>query len=65
MAILSWLRSRKHFTRRNAVDEFREYTHAELQRLRGSDSDFDEALYRQAMELVLSKLETRTGSQGS
>ncbi len=59
MAILSWLRNKKHFMRRNAVDEFREYAEAELARLRASDQRFDEALYREAMDLVLAKLESR------
>ncbi len=56
MAILSWLRGKKHFMRRNAVDEFREYADTELARLRASDQPFDEALHREAVGLVLDKL---------
>ncbi len=57
MAILSWLRSKKHFTRRNAVDEFREYADNEAKRLRNSDEEFDAESYQQAVDLVLQKLQ--------
>ena len=57
MAILSWLRSKKHFMRRNAVDEFREYVDNEAKRLRNSDKDFDADFYQQAVDLVLHKLQ--------
>jgi len=59
MAILSWLRAKKHFIKRNPIDEFREFTDEEAERLRSADSPFDEESYRRAMELVLQKLETR------
>lgn len=58
MAILSWLRSKKHFVRKNPLDEFREYTEEEARRLQSSDSPFDEESYRKAEDLVLRKLET-------
>ncbi len=61
MAILSWLRSNKHFMRRNAVDEFREYADNEAKRLRNSDQDFDADSYQQAVELVLRKLQHTDG----
>jgi hypothetical protein len=64
MAILSWLRNKKHFMRRNAVDEFREYAEAELARLQASDQAFDEGLYREAMDLVLDKLGAREHARG-
>jgi len=57
MAILSWLRSKKHFMRRNAVDEFREYADSEAKRLRNSDQEFDAEFYQQAVDLVLDKLQ--------
>ncbi len=57
MAILSWLRSKKHFTRRNALDEFREYADNEAKRLRNSDQEFDPDFYQQAVDLVLQKLQ--------
>lgn len=57
MAILSWLRSKKHFTRRNALDEFREYADNEAKRLRNSDQEFDAEFYQQAVDLVLDKLQ--------
>lgn len=59
MAILSWLRSKRHFIKRNPIDEFREYTEEEARRLRNSDSPFDEDSYRKAVALVLQKLDTR------
>ncbi|HHB12192.1 MAG TPA: hypothetical protein ENK62_03215 [Chromatiales bacterium] len=64
MAILSWLRGKKHFMRRDAVDEFREYAEAELARLRASDQAFDEVLYRQAVDLVLEKLTAHKPAHG-
>lgn len=57
MAILSWLRSKKHFMRRNAVDEFREYADNEAKRLRNSDQEFDAEFFQQAVDLVLHKLQ--------
>lgn len=59
MAILSWLRSKKHFVKRNPIDEFKDYTDEEGKRLRNSDDAFDESRYRQAVDLVLQRLETR------
>jgi hypothetical protein len=41
MAVLSWLKSKQRFTRKSAIDEFREFAQAEKKRLRSSDSDFD------------------------
>lgn len=53
-------RSRKgEFVRRTPLEEFQEYTDNELRRLRDSDADVDEGLYRQAVELVVQKLNKR------
>ncbi len=57
MSILSWLKSKKRFTRKSSVDEFQEYAKAEEKRLRSSDTDFDADTFQQAVELVLQKLE--------
>jgi len=59
MAILSWLRAKKHFVKRNPIDEFREFTEQEAERLRSSDTPFDKQAYREAVAFVLQKLETR------
>jgi hypothetical protein len=60
MAILSWLTSKKHFMRRSAVDEFRDFTTSEAKRLRHSDQEFDEEKYNKAVALVMQKLERHT-----
>lgn len=57
MAVLSWLKSKKKFTRKSTVDEFQEFVKAEEKRLRSSDSDFDKDIFKQAVNLVLHKLE--------
>ena len=57
MAILSWLTSKRHFLRKSAVDEFKEFTTAEAKRLRSSDREFDADFYQQAVNLVMTKLE--------
>jgi hypothetical protein len=44
------------FERHSPEEEFRIYADNELNRLRTSDEAFDEALYREAMELVLERL---------
>lgn len=44
------------FVHRSAREEFVDFTNKELQRLNNSDADFDEALYKKAVELVLEKL---------
>ncbi len=59
MAILSWLKSKKRLMRRSAIDEFKEYTREEADRLHNSDGEFDDTLYWQAVDLVLRKLESR------
>ena len=59
MSILSWLKSKKQFMRRSAIDEFREFTQKEADRLRTSDSEFDEAQYQQAVDLVVKKLQRK------
>lgn len=59
MAILSWFRSKKVFLRRNAIDEFKEFTSSEAERLRSSDEAFDAQFYQHAVDLVLRKLERR------
>lgn len=45
-----------HFIRRTALEEFNEYTSRELERLRNSDQEVDEKRYREAIDLVVSKL---------
>lgn len=44
------------FERRSADEEFTEYTNREIRRLHDSDADFDEMLYKRAVELVLEKI---------
>lgn len=44
------------FERRTPEEEFRAYADSELNRQRTSDQDFDEALYRRAIERVLERL---------
>jgi len=56
MAILSWLKSKKRFTRKSAIDVFREFAKSEEKHLRGSDTNFDKDVYQQAVKLVLHKL---------
>lgn len=56
MAILSWLKSKKRFTRKSAIDVFQEFAKAEEKRLRGSDSHFDRDVFQQAVKLVSHKL---------
>ena len=56
MAILSWLKSRKRFTRKSAVDVFQEFAKAEQKRLRGSGSGFDKDVFQEAVKLVSHKL---------
>lgn len=57
MAVLSWLKSKQRFTRKSAIDEFREFAKAEKKRLRSSDSDFDKDIFQQAVKLVMQKLD--------
>ncbi|NOY67288.1 MAG: hypothetical protein GXP13_07750 [Gammaproteobacteria bacterium] len=57
MAVLSWLKSKQRFTRKSAVDEFREFAKAEEKRLRSSGTEFDTDEFQQAVKLVLHKLE--------
>ncbi len=57
MAILSWLKSKKRFTRKSAVDEFQEFAEAEEKRLRSADAEFDKDIFKQAVKLVMHKLE--------
>lgn len=59
MPILSWLRAKKRFMRRSAVDEFSDFAQSEADRLRHSDQPFDADLHQQATELVLGKLKFR------
>ena len=56
MAILSWLKSRKRFTRKSAIDVFQEFAKAEQKRLRGSGSGFDKGVFQEAVKLVSHKL---------
>ena len=56
MAILSWLKSKKRFTRKSAIDVFQEFSKSEEKHLRGSDDNFDKDVYQQAVKLVLHKL---------
>ena len=56
MAILSWLKSTQHFTRRSAVDEFKEFAREEKDRRQNSGSDFNAEDNDQAVDLVLHKL---------
>jgi len=56
MAILSWLKSTQHFTRRSAVDEFKEFAGEEKDRRQNSGDVFNAADFDQAVELVLHKL---------
>ena len=56
MAILSWLKSKKRFTRKSAVDVFQEFAKSEEKHQRGSDANFDKDVYQQAVKLVLHKL---------
>lgn len=56
MAILSWLKSKKRFTRKSAIDVFQEFSKSEEKRLRGTDTNFDKDVYQQAVKLVLHKL---------
>lgn len=44
------------YVHRSPTEEFEEFTNNELQRLHHSDADFDEALYKKAVELVLARL---------
>lgn len=44
------------FLHRTPREEFEEFTNQELGRLVNSDADFDEALYKKAVEMVLQKL---------
>ena len=57
MAILSWLKSKKRFTRKSAIDEFQEFAKTEEKRLRSSDSAFNQDIYQKAVKLILHKLE--------
>jgi hypothetical protein len=59
MSILSWLKSKKQFMSRSAIDEFREFTRKEADQLRTSDNKFDEAQYQQAVNLVVRKLQRK------
>lgn len=56
MAILSWLTSKQRFSRKSAIDEFKEFAHSEEKRQRSSDSDFDKDTFQQAVQLVMQKL---------
>ena len=49
----------QEFRLSNLVDEFTEHSGAEIERLRSSQSEFDETLYQQAVELVIRKLNQR------
>jgi predicted secreted protein len=42
------------------IEEFSAYCEAEFERRRNGDEPFDETAYREAMELVLSKLRAAT-----
>ena len=47
------------FERHAPAEEFRIHVEGELNRLRTSDQDFDEDLYRRAVDLVLVRLRER------
>lgn len=44
------------FRRQSPEEEVQAYATRELERLRASDADHDEALYREALDLVLQRL---------
>lgn len=46
----------EEFHLRSPVEEFQEYSRLEMERVRASEPDADDAPYRQAVNLVLSKL---------
>ncbi len=48
--------TQREFVRRPSEDEFLEFTRRELERLKTSDAQFDETLYREAVDLVMEKL---------
>jgi len=47
----------KEFQLSDLAEEFKNHSQAEIERLQGTDTDFDESLYQQAVELVLRKLD--------
>ena len=47
----------KEFRLSDLAEEFKNHSRAETERLQGTDTDFDENLYQQAVELVLRKLD--------
>ena len=53
----------EEFHLRSPVDEFQEFARLEMERVRASDPDVNEAPYRQAVNLVLGKLR-RDGGGG-
>jgi len=57
MAILSWLKTKQRFTRKSAIDEFQEFAKTEEKRMRSSDGDFDQDVFKRAVKLVMHKLE--------
>lgn len=52
------------FVRRSGLEEFLAHAERELERLRHSDRDFDEALARQAVDLVVAKLKRHQEDDG-
>jgi hypothetical protein len=51
------------FRLHHIAEEFENHSRAEIERLRGSDPDFDEQLYQQAIDLVLRKLSQYTARE--
>ncbi len=47
----------KEFRLSDLAEEFKNHSRAEIERLQSTDTDFDENLYQQAVELVLRKLD--------
>jgi hypothetical protein len=49
----------REFRLSSLTEEFENHSHAEIERLRTSQSDFDERSYQEAVALVLRKLSQR------
>ena len=59
MSILSWLGVKQRFMRRSAIDEFEEFIKEERSRLKSADTDFDEAQFDKAVDLVGRRLKKK------
>lgn len=62
MSILSWLGVKQRFMRRSAIDEFEEFIKQERSRLKSADTDFNEAQFDKAVDLVCRRLKKKEAS---